>query len=245
MGAIPTPQKGGKPLNYIVAEVVRFIVQTNHKEISLRCDCEPATLAILDSVKKTCRNLGIITHHEPTRVGDHQANGAAEVAVKLIRAQANVFFSAIEKERCEGRTIVGCNQTVYAWAVLHACWIHNRFSVTNGSTPFELCSGRMYTGKLARYGERVFGFLKTDLKGKPQWRPGIWLGKTTQNDTRIIAVADGVFVTWSIRRLTSAFDVKHFTDLTTCPCEWKLCNFRAHYDACQKSVGTSSSSFDD
>ena len=202
MGAIPTPQKGGKSLNYIVTEVVRFIMQTNHKEISLRCVCEPATLAFLDSVKKTCRNLGIITHHEPTPVGDHQANGAAEVTVKLIRAQANVLVSAIEKECCEGRTVFGCNHPVYAWAVLHACWIHNRFSVTNGSTPFELYSGRMYTGKLAWYGERVLGFLKTDLKGKPQWRPGIWLGRTTRNDTRIIAVADAR----SIRRLTSAFD---------------------------------------
>ena len=183
MGAIPTPQKGGKSLNDIVTEDVRFIMQTSHKEISLQCDCEPATSAILDSVKKTCRNLGIITHHEPTPVGDHQANGAAEVTVKLIRAQANVLVSAIEKECCEGRTIFGCNHPVYAWAVLRACWIHNRFSVTNGSTPFELCSGRMYTAKLAQYGERVLGFLKTDLKGKPQGRPGIWLGETTQNDT--------------------------------------------------------------
>ena len=110
---------------------------------------------------------------------------------------------------------------MYAWAVVHACWIHNRFSVTNGATPFELGCGRMYTGKLAPYGERVLGFL---MKGKPQWRPGIWLGKTTQNDTRIIAVADGVFVTRCIRRLTSAFDVKYFTDLTTCPWE---CNYAA------------------
>ena len=96
--------------------------------------------------------------------------------------------------------------------------------MANGPTPLELCSGRMYTGKLARYGERVLGFLKTDMKGKPQWRPGIWLGKTTQNDTRIIAVADGVFVTRSIRRLTSAFDVKYFTDLTRCAWE---CNYAA------------------
>ena len=96
--------------------------------------------------------------------------------------------------------------------------------MTNGAIPFEFCPGRMCTGKLARYGKRVLGFLKTDMKGKPQWRPGIWLGKTTQNDTRIIAVADGVFVTRSIRRLTSAFDVKYFTDLTTCPWE---CNYAA------------------
>ena len=67
MGAIPTPQKGGRSLNYIVTEVVRFITQTNHKEIALRCDCEPSTLAILQAVKKACRNLGIITilQHRP------------------------------------------------------------------------------------------------------------------------------------------------------------------------------------
>ena len=224
MGAIPTPQKRGRCFNYIVTEVVRFIMQTNHREIGLRCDCEPSTLAILEAVKKTCRNLGIITHSEPTPVGDHQANGGAEVTVKIIRAQANALVSAIEKECCEGRVIFGCNHPVYAWAVLHACWIHNRFSITNGSTPFELCSGRMYTGKLAQYGERVLGFLKMELKGKPQWRAGVWIGKTTQNDTHILAVADGIFVTRSIRRLPNGFDVKQFSDFTTCP--WD-CNYAA------------------
>lgn len=207
-----------------MTEVVRFIMQTNHKEIGLRCDCEPSTLAILDAVKKTCRNLGIITHSEPAPVGDHQSNGGAEVTVKIIRAQANVLVSSIEKECCEGHVIFGCSHPVSAWAVLHACWIHNRFSVTNGSTPFELCSGRMYTGKLARYGERVLGFMKTELKGKPQWRPGIWLGKTIQNDTHILAIADGVFVTRSIRRLPTGFDVQYYGDLTTCP--WD-CNYAA------------------
>ena len=86
--------------------------------------------------------------------------------MKIIRAQANVLVSAIEKERCEGRVIFGCNHPVYAWAVLHACWIHNRFSITNGSTPFELCSGRMYTGKLAQYGERVLGCLRANHSGE-------------------------------------------------------------------------------
>ena len=114
MGAIPTPQKGGRCFNYIVTEAVRFIMQTNHKEIGLRCDCEPSTLAILEAVKKTCRNLGIITHSEPTPVGDHQANLAAEVTLKLIPAQANVLVSAIEKECCQGLTIFGCNHPVYA-----------------------------------------------------------------------------------------------------------------------------------
>ena len=62
------------------------------------------------------------------------------------------------------------------------------------------------------------------LKGKPQWRAGVWIGKMTQNDTHILAVADGVFVTRSIRRLPSGFDVKQFSDFTTRPCD---CNYAA------------------
>lgn len=77
-------------------------LHADESQIGLRCDCEPSTL--LEAVKKTCRNLGIITHSEPTPVGDHQAiYGGAEVTVKIIRAQANVLVSAIEKECCEGR----------------------------------------------------------------------------------------------------------------------------------------------
>ena len=80
-------------------------MQTSHKEVGLRCDCVPSTLAILEAFKKTCRNFGIVAHCEPAPVGDHQANAAAEVTVKLIRAQANVLVSAIEKECAEGKIL--------------------------------------------------------------------------------------------------------------------------------------------
>ena len=75
---VPTLQKGGKILQYFVAEFVRFIMQTPNKEIALRSDLEPANLAIADGVRRTCRGLGIKVHHEPVPKGDHQANGAAE-----------------------------------------------------------------------------------------------------------------------------------------------------------------------
>ena len=118
-------------------------------------------------MKKTCRNLGIITHSEPTPVGDHQANGGAEVTVKIIRAQANVLVSAIEKECCEGRVIFGCNHPVYAWAVLHACWIHNRFSITNGSTPFELCSDECTLENWRSMVRGCYSSLRRNLKANP------------------------------------------------------------------------------
>ena len=49
---IPTPQKGGKYLQYLVTEFVRFIMHTQQKEIALRSDLEPTNLAIADGVRK-------------------------------------------------------------------------------------------------------------------------------------------------------------------------------------------------
>ena len=48
--ALPTLQKGGRSLSYIVTEMCRFIVHCGHTEVGLRCDGEPSTLALLEAV---------------------------------------------------------------------------------------------------------------------------------------------------------------------------------------------------
>ena len=82
--AIPTLQKGGRQLQYMVAEFVRFIMHTQHREVALRSDLEPSNLALADGVRKTCRGLGIVVHHEPILRGDHQSNGAAESTLQQL-----------------------------------------------------------------------------------------------------------------------------------------------------------------
>ena len=66
LGAIPTVQKGGRYLSSMTTESVRFIVQTGHASVGLRCDAEPSTLTLLQAVSKTCQGLNIKTHKEPT-----------------------------------------------------------------------------------------------------------------------------------------------------------------------------------
>jgi hypothetical protein len=46
MAAIPTLPKGGKSVQYLTTEVVRFIVQTQHREIGLKTDREPSMTAL-------------------------------------------------------------------------------------------------------------------------------------------------------------------------------------------------------
>ena len=75
--ALPTLQKGGRSLSYLVTQMCRFIVHCGHTEVCLRCDEEPSTLALVEAVKRACACLRILVHAEPAPTGDHQANGAA------------------------------------------------------------------------------------------------------------------------------------------------------------------------
>ena len=41
---------------------------------------------------------------------------------------------------------------LFAWSLVHSSWIHNRYVVRAGQTAYELCSARMYGGKIALFG---------------------------------------------------------------------------------------------
>ena len=48
------------------------------------------------------------------------------------------------------------NGAWWSWALMHACWILNRFGSTKAVTPYELAFGREYAGALREFGEPVF-----------------------------------------------------------------------------------------
>lgn len=159
--AIPTLQKGGRQLQYLVTEFVRFIMHTQHRELGLRSDLEPSNLALADAVRKTCRGLGITVHHEPIVKGEHQSNGAAESTLLQLRLKAGILINQIEEAVAGGRLIFPCTHPLYNWALLHAGWLHNRHVVSCGSTAFERAADRVYTGRLCMFGEVVLGYIKT------------------------------------------------------------------------------------
>ena len=150
--------------------------------------------------------------------GSHASNGAAEVTVKVIRQQANLLIDQMEKG-CGLGQIISCHHPLYHWALLHSAWLHNRVVIRRGSTPYELCANRMYTGRLALFGESVLGFLKRTTKGSPQWTKGVWLGKTMSNDVHIIAVPGSkqLFVTRSVRRFPKPSNMEAIGDVEACP----------------------------
>ena len=140
------------------------------------------------------------------------------MTVKVIRQQANLLIDQWEKGCGLGQTI-GCHHPLYHCALLHSSWLHNRFVIRKGSTAYELCANKMYTGCLALFGESVLGFLKRTTKGSPQWTRGIWLGKTMSNDVHIIAVSGStqLFVTRSVRRFPKPWNMDGIANVEACP----------------------------
>ena len=217
IGAVPTLQKGGKHFQYLVSELTRFVVSTGHESVRLRCDGEPSTLSLLQAACKACRSLGIKVTPEPIAIGNHQANGGAERAVELIRSHANILITHVESCCDTGKQIFGCNHPLYAWALAHAAWLHNRFRVSFGQTAFERATGRCYTRRVAQFGERVFGFIRQERKGDPKWLPALWLGKTLSNDVHLLACDGVIFVSRSIRRVRDNFQLEMLGNLEVGP----------------------------
>ena len=142
MLAIPSPQKGGKHWQYLTTEVVHFMKQTQHREIAIKTDREPSILALTDAVRRACKGFGITIHDEAVPVGDHQANGAAEITVQVLRQKAGMWLQQVEDHVANGNTLFSSMHPLYAWAMLHAGWVQNRFVVNAGQTPYERANDR-------------------------------------------------------------------------------------------------------
>jgi hypothetical protein len=183
----------------LTTEVVRFIMQTQHREIAIKTDREPSILALTDAVRRACKSFGITVYDEAVPVGDHQANGAAEITVQILRQKAGMWLQQVEDHVAGGKTLFSSMHPLYAWAILHAGWVQNRFVVNAGQTPYERANDRCYSGKICMFGEDVLGYLRVE-KGGPKWQHGLWLGKVASGDMHVVGTADGIFLTRSIRR---------------------------------------------
>ena len=59
----------------------------------------------------------------------------------------------------------GTGHALWSWCLRHASWIINRYNPYKGTTSYELVYGKAYTGQICEYGEPVFGYVRSPLKG--------------------------------------------------------------------------------
>ena len=220
--AIPARTKAGSSLSHLVTELARFVSWLGHDEVRFRCDNENPIRAVAEGAKKACRGCGIRVQSDTTPIESHESNGPAEQAIQALRQQACILMKQVEigglktsataDESDVGNPgkIFGIKHPLWSWAVAHSAWLHNRFHVEHGETPFERACKMSYTGKVCIFGERIMAYIRTGSMGKaaPRWVECIWLGKTTLNDVHMVwAKGAGVFVSRSIRRFEQPWDI--------------------------------------
>ena len=88
-----------------------------------------------------------MNRHEP----DDRAANAAEPAVKSLRQLTTTILAEFESSAsCK----ISSLDATHAWCWRHASFIQQRFTRSQGQTPFEFASGRPYLGRLACFGEQ-------------------------------------------------------------------------------------------
>ena len=124
------------------------------RKMFLRSDDEPASLAL---IRKAAVHLRSETEIEavpdPVRVGDSDANGAAEGAVKEVKAKCRTVAAATEQLL---QIKLMANVGLLPFLVLYACrTINTGRRGTDGKTAYELRYGKAWRGKWAIFGEKV------------------------------------------------------------------------------------------
>ena len=80
-GATCCERKG--PTAYFISFFVGFIKDLGFRRIILKCDNEPSTTSLQDSVIHACAGVEVIPQGPPER--DHMANGRVEMAVREVK----------------------------------------------------------------------------------------------------------------------------------------------------------------
>ncbi len=108
----------GEGRRWVVVE--KTIAQLGYRMVNFRSDNEPVILVLREAVRRQS-DVEIVLEQVP--VGDHQANGLVENAVKNVQGQFRVIKDALESRG--GRRIDGEHPAV-PWMVMQAASVINR-----------------------------------------------------------------------------------------------------------------------
>ena len=157
--------------------IAEFLATLGHYEtVELAYDSEPVLAAGARMAKLIRSNNGLHTILQAGKFYDKARTSLAERCIQTVRAQAKTIIAHVQDR---AQILFDESHVLHSWAVVHACWLLNRYHVTSatGMTAYLSVKGRPYKGRVCCFGETVYGLDPLQAKYKSQWRPGAWLGK--------------------------------------------------------------------
>ena len=124
-------------------QVASSIERIEYQRATLRCDQEPAMVALVRRVKIACYAEVVV---ETALRGDKDANGLGERAVQSAEARIINMKSDLEERICN---TIPMTAPFMGWMARHAVFRLNVWHVRkSGQTPYECLHGRPYRGDI-------------------------------------------------------------------------------------------------
>ena len=108
---------------------------------------------------------------------------------------------------------------LHLWAILHSAWLLNRFHLHSqlGCTPFQSLFGRPYKGRVANFGQDMYGISQKKAKYKAQWVKGIWVGKDAADQDILIIENDKILKSRAVRAIGTFWSKEDLINMEVSP----------------------------
>ena len=194
------PRKG-LVANHGVTQLMKDIDRLGHKKVCLKCDGEPALVAIQDEVKKQRIDETLV---ENSPAGDSCANGIAERAVQSVAEQIRVLRASLETKI--NAKLPGTH-AVTTWLVEHCADLLNKYQLgDDGRTAYHRLRGKIWKHEMVEFGEKVhyrvnMKSLPKEYKLEGRWGEGFFMGVKWRTGESWVATTEGIVKTSAIRRV--------------------------------------------
>ena len=200
--AMAVPGKGNAA-PWIAKRVADWLDFFGSQTVTLKCDNEPAILALAQEIRRLRRESSITVFEHPEE-GEKQSNHLAEGSVNIVKGLIRTLKSSTESNL---RTEIGLSHPLIPWIIEHAAQLKNRYMVgADGRTPTERLRDRGVQRPVYELGEKVL-FLPLALARRGDFGArfdyGIYLGCRSFDGQAYIGTPSGVIRCRTVRQLSA------------------------------------------
>ena len=199
---------GKETSDYSATGLIKFIEGFFHKHVRLRCNGEPATVALANKVKNMAGDLAKFE----TTPKHSSASNPAERGIQAVEEQSRTIRADCQMRFGSSETF-GADKPIWAWLLRHAGLQISRYKPKgNGMTAYKQAYGEHYTHEVVLFAEIVLVRVPRPthrvLQGGKRWHKGdavfikgVWVGGSDLSDEHIVLTPGGRVCSRTIRRL--------------------------------------------
>ena len=196
---------GKEATDHSATGLIKFIEGFFHKHVRLRCDGEPATVALGNKEKTMAGDLVKLE----TTPKHSSASNPAERAIQAVEEQTRTIRADRQMRLGNGEAF-GADKSIWAWLPRHEGWQISRYKQKgNGMTAYKQAYGEHYTHEVVPFAEffssgfpshRALQRGKRWQKGDAVFIKGVWVGRSETSDEHIVLTPGGRVFSRTIRR---------------------------------------------